>query len=123
MNHPKYKIVRKVIGRKLAVIALLTISAVSFATLGDGNAKKSELPKKSLLTGKTSYKQGSFSLRSGYSFRGNQVINTQAEKKYIRLNSAVTMQKGKTTYVISLKKKTGIGNVKIDIGQRQFQRN
>ena len=123
MNHPKYKIVKTVIGRKLAVIFLLTVSAVaSFATLGDGN-KNTTTPKKSLLSVRTAGKQGSFSLRSGYTFRGNQVINTQPEKRYVRLNTVVTMQKGNTTYIVPLKKKAGLGNIKLDLGNRQFQRN
>lgn len=123
MSYPKCNIVRKIVGRKLAVLFLITVSAAaSFATLGDG--KKSEGPKKSLLSNKTSTKQGAFSLRSGYTFRGNRVINnTPVDKRYIRLNTVVTMQKGKTTYIVPLRRKVGVGNVKIDIGNRQFQRN
>lgn len=114
---------RKVIGRKLAVLFLITVSAVaSFATLGDGN-KTSTLPKKKLLSGKSNIKQNTFTLRSGYTFKGNQVINSQTDKRYIRLNTVVTVQKGSTTFIVPLKKKVGVGNVKIDIGNRQFQRN
>jgi hypothetical protein len=125
MNHPKFKIIKKVIGRKLAVLFLITVSAVaSFATLGDGNKRGGALPKKSLLSSRTANKQGSFTLRSGYTYRGNQVINaTQPEKRYIRINTVVTMQKGNTTYLVPLRKKVGLGNIKIDIGNRQFQRN
>ncbi len=124
MNHPKCNIVRRLIGRKLAVLFLLTVSAAAFATLGDGN-KNSDKPKKSLLSNRTSNSNNSFSLRSGYTFRSNNIIsnNTQAERRYIRINTVVTMQKGSTSYVIPLKKKVGITNVKIDIGNRQFQRN
>ncbi|MBC7873687.1 MAG: hypothetical protein H7Y01_06815, partial [Ferruginibacter sp.] len=112
----------KVVGRKLAVLLLIAVSAVaSFATLGDGN-KKSDLPKKSLLSSKT-IKAGSFSLRSGYTYRGNQVINSQIQKRYLSLNTTVTYQKGNTTYIVPLKKKVILSNVKIDIGNRQFQRN
>jgi hypothetical protein len=112
------------IAKKLAVLFLITVTGmVSFATLGDGN-KKSESSKRSLvISGRNNIRQGSFSLRSGYSFRGSQVINTQQERNYIRLNTIVTMQKGNTTYIVPLKKKVGIGNVKINIGNRQFQRN
>ncbi|MEQ1678651.1 MAG: hypothetical protein ABL876_18285, partial [Chitinophagaceae bacterium] len=118
----KRQIVRRLIGRKLAVLFLLTVSAAAFATLGDGN-KNSDKPKKSLLSNRTS--NNSFSLRSGYTFRSNNIIsnNTQAERRYIRINTVVTMQKGSTSYVVPLKKKAGITNVKIDIGNRQFQRN
>jgi hypothetical protein len=115
---------RSGISKKLAVLFLITVSAIaSFATLGDGNSK-SDLPKKSLvLSGRSSNRQGAFSLKSGYTFRGNNVINSQTERKYIRINTNVTMQKGNTTYIVPLKKKVGIGNVKLDIGNRQFQRN
>jgi hypothetical protein len=120
MNHPKLTI-RRILSRKLAIILLLFVSAAgAFATLGDGKSK-SGLPKSSLLSNKTSLRQGSFSLRSGYNFRGSQVIN--AEKKYINLNTVVTVQKGNTTYIVPLKKKVIFDNIKIDIGNRQFQRN
>ena len=122
MNHPKLTI-RRIISRKLAVIVLLAVSAAgAFATLGDGKSK-SGLPHSSLLSNKMAIKPGSFSLRSGYSYRGNQVINTQSQKKYINLNTVVTLQKGKTTFIVPLKKKVVFDKVKIDIGNRQFQRN
>ena len=100
---------------------LLAVSAGAFATLGDGK-KKSSSSKSSLLSYKTVAKPGSFTLRSGYTYRGNEVINT-SEKKYIRLNTTVTLQKGNTTYIVPLKKKVILQNVKIDIGNRQFKRN
>ena len=122
MNHPKLTIVWKMIGRKLAVMLLLAVSAVaSFATLGDGK-KKGGSSKASLLSYKPTTKPGSFSLRSGYLYRGNEVINTN-EKKYIRLNATITMQKGNTTYIVPLKKKAILQNVKIDLGNRQLKRN
>lgn len=122
MNHPKLSIVWRVAVRNLATILLLAVPAVgAFATLGDGK-KKTNSSKNSLLSYKTSVKHGSFSLRSGYTYRGNEVINT-TEKKYIRLNTTVTLQKGNTTYIVPLKKKVILQNVKIDIGNRQFQRN
>lgn len=112
----------KIAGKKLAVILLIAVTTIaSFATLGDGN-KKSSLPKKSLLSSKT-VKQGVFSLRSGYAFRGNQVINPQTQNRYISLNTTVTYQKGNTTYIVPLKKKVILNNVKIDLGNRQLRRN
>lgn len=117
MNHPKLTICR-FLGRKLAVIVLLFVSAAgAFATLGDG--KKSEGPKNTKIT----THPGSFSLRSGYSYRGSQLFNTSAEKKYIRLNTVVTVQKGNTTYIVPLKKKVILENVKIQIGNQQLRRN
>jgi hypothetical protein len=120
MNHPKLTIWR-VVGRKLAVILLIAVSAVaSFATLGEGNKKSTS--RTSLLSTKTT-KPGSFTLRSGYTYRGNQVINSQVTKKYISLNTTVTYQKGNMTYVVPLKKKVVLSNVKIQIGNQQLRRN
>ena len=122
MNHPKLTLWR-IVSRKLAVILLLIISAAgAYATLGDGKSKSS-IPKSSLLSNKTSLKPGSFSLKSGYSYRGNNVINNNSEKKYIRLNTVVTVQKGNVAYIVPLKKKVLLSNVKIEIGNRQLRRN
>ena len=122
MNHPKLTIVWKVIGRKLAVMLLLAVSAAgAFATLGDGK-KRDGSSRSSLLSYKPLAKPGTFSLRSGYLYRGNEVIST-SEKKYIRLNTTVTMQKGNTTYIVPLKKKVILPNVKFELGNRQLKRN
>jgi hypothetical protein len=102
---------------------LITVSTVgAFATLGDGTFKrdKSSLRSRSLLTNKT--QASSFSLRSGYTFRGSQVINTQSER-FVNLNTVITYQKGNTTYILPLKKKVLLDNVKIELGNRQFRRN
>lgn len=104
----------------MAIFGLIAVSAVaSFATLGDGRIKKDK-PTRSLLTNKT--QTNSFSLRSGYTFRGNEVINTQSPR-YINLNTTMTYQRGNTTYVLPLKKKVLIDNVKIELGNRQLRRN
>ncbi len=104
----------------LAVIAVISLTAIAaFATLGDGRVKKNK-PGQSLLTNKT--KTTSFSLRSGYSFRGSQVINTQAQN-FVSLNTVLTYQKGNTTYIVPLKKKVLLPNVKIDISNRQLRHN
>ena len=121
MNHPKLTILR-ILSRKLAVILLMVISAAAFATLGDGKSK-SGTSKSSLLSNKMLLKPGSFSLKSGYSYRGNKVINNNSEKRYIRLNTVVTVQKGNISYIVPLKKKAILNNVKIDISNRQLRRN
>jgi hypothetical protein len=122
MNHPKLTI-SKIIVRKLAVILLIVLSAAaSFATLGDGKSGKSSSPKTSLLSSRT-IKSGSFSLRSGYSYRGNQVFNTHQESQYINFNTTVTFQKGNATYIVPLKKKVILNNVKIQLGNQQLRRN
>lgn len=105
MKHPDSTIAYSV-GRKLAAFVLISALAIgAFATLGDERKNKSSVSKKPLLSSKTSMKPGVFSLKSGYNYRGNQVINFSAEKNYIRLNTVVTMQKGNTTYTVPLKKR------------------
>ncbi len=100
------------------------IAVASFATLGDGKIKSvKEGPKKSLLSNKSTITPGTFSLKSGYTYRGNQVINPNSEPKSIRLNTVVTLQKGNITYTVPLKKNVILDKVKIDISNRQLRRN
>lgn len=91
-------------GKKLTVLALLAATTVAaFATLGDGKAK-SYKSKKSLLSSKTVLTPGTFSLKSGYNFRGNEVLTFEKER-YININTVITYQKGNSTYIMPLKKK------------------
>jgi hypothetical protein len=76
----------------------------AFATLGDGKASDVNPKKKSLLSIRKSYRPGTLSLRSNYSFRGSQVIGTQPNQ-YISLNTPITYQSGHTSYTVPIKKK------------------
>lgn len=89
-------------GVMVMILALATVGA--FATSGDGRAK-SDNPGKtaSLLSPKTSYKSGAFSLSPRYNFRGSQVMTTR-QAGYINLsNTQVSYQTGHTVYTVSLK--------------------
>ncbi|MEO5945713.1 MAG: hypothetical protein ABIP79_02775 [Chitinophagaceae bacterium] len=123
MNLTKLTIPKFYIGKKLVATILIAATTIaSFGALGDGN-KKSDFPKKfPFLSGKT-YSQNSFSLRSGYTYRGSRVLPTQSNNQYINLNTVVTHQRGNTTYIVPLKKKVILDKVKIELGNRQFQRN
>lgn len=102
-------------------MVILAITAFgAFATLGDGSIKKSKSTK-FLLSVKTSVKPGFFSLQSGYSFRGSQVINTE-ENRYINLNTLATYQQGHTTYIMPMKKKVAL-NGKITFNPNASTRN
>lgn len=105
----------------MAFLALSLFTVGAFATLGEGN-KRSSSPGNGLglLSSRSLVKPGSFSLRSGYDFRGSKLIST--EKKYFSITTMVTMQKGSTTYVLPLKKKVLINNICIDLGNRQFRK-
>jgi hypothetical protein len=118
MNQPRQNRIIRIAGRKLAVVAIIAASAASsFATLGDGK-KKNTRSNSVLISNKPSYKPGSFSLRSGFSFRGSQVMNTATqEKKVIRINTTVTLQRGNTTYTMPLKKNVIMGG-KVQFGIR-----
>lgn len=98
----------KTAGRASLILLLLGGLAIgAFATLGDGKTNKDKSRK--LLSSKVSVKPGSFSLRSGYNFRGKQVINFQ-ENKYINLNTVVTYQNGHTSYTLPVKQKVILNN-------------
>jgi hypothetical protein len=93
---------------KTALTVLLIGTAIgSFAMLGDGKGKN---PKdKPLLTNHDfTIKKGSFSLKSGYNYRGNRIINPDNSRNYINLNTVVTYNKGNSTVIIPLKKKVYI---------------
>lgn len=85
------------------------ITVGAFATLGEGNSKDKS-SNKLTLSGKGKYTPGTFSLRSGYTFRGNQVIDLK-ENKYINLNTVISYQQGNTTYTMPLKKKVILNKV------------
>ena len=86
-----------------------TIAA--FATLGDGNKKATpnSKPAKSILSNK-SVASNNFSLRSGYEFRGNKVINTR-HQKFVNLHTTLTYRKGTTNYILPVQKKVFLDKV------------
>ncbi len=93
-------IFKRILTRKLATLFLVGLSVAAFATLGDG---KSKGKKSSLLSSKPTITPGKFSLKSGYQYRGSQIINQQKDKNAFTRNSLVTYQKGNMTYVVPLK--------------------
>ena len=92
----------------LLVFAGLTVGA--FATLGENNFGKEKPKKSSLLSNKNNPSTGVFSLESGYSFRGNQVINLSRQSAINLSNTVVTYQQGNITYTIPANKKVILNN-------------
>ncbi len=80
------------------------IAIGAFATLGDGKASDVNPKKQSLLSIRKSYKPGSLSLKTNYSFRGSQVIGSP-DNQYINLTTPITYQSGHTSYTVPLRKK------------------
>lgn len=96
--------------RKLATVILVTVSVAAFATLGDGGKKSAK--KKSLLSSKSySYNYRTFSLKSGYNYRGSTIITPKQNAKFIMLNTVITYQKGSATYILPMKKKVLLDKV------------
>lgn len=89
----------------MLVILLITGSTVAaFATLGDGKSPvRKNNSGRSLLTNKTRTNQD-FSLRSGYDFRGNHVIDSR-HHQYVNLNTTLTYRKGGINYILPVKRK------------------
>jgi hypothetical protein len=107
-----------VLSRKLTTLLLVGLSVAAFATLGDGKAKSK---KSSLLNSKPTITPGKFSMKSGYQYRGSQVLNHQSDKKSFTMNSLVTYQKGNMTYIMPVK--TVIPQkVKISVGIPQLNK-
>lgn len=92
-------IFKQMLTRKLTTLLLIGLSVAAFATLGDGKAKK----KSSLLNSKPTITPGKFSMKSGYQYRGSQIINQQKDKNTFTRNSLVTYQKGNMTYILPVK--------------------
>jgi hypothetical protein len=94
------KIFKLVLTRKLSTLFLIGLSVAAFATLGDG---KSKGKKSSLLNSRPTITPGRFTLKSGYQYRGSQIINQQNQNNTFTRNSLVTYQKGNMTYILPVK--------------------
>lgn len=118
----KTNILFQITRRKVAALFLLSFFTVgAFATLGDGSSKKSKTA--SILSDRTvTIKHGGFSLKSGYNYRGNNVINPVKQDVYINLNTVATYQKGNRTYILPIKSKVLLNNVKVSVGVPQMNR-
>src|SRR5688500_3320927 len=109
----------RLLTRKAVTLILIGISAyAAYATFGDG---KSKSKKKSLLN-KTVVTPGKFSLRSGYQYRGSQLINQSKSTNTITLNSIVTYQKGRMTYILPLKTTVLTQKIKLGVGIPQLSK-
>lgn len=98
--------------KKLAALAImLTLSGFyAFATLGE-LGRRVNGGERPLLTHKKEVVKRSFSLKSGYQFRGSQVINLEKETASIttiQLNTTVNYRMGGITYVAPLNRKVAV---------------
>ena len=111
-------IFKLVLTRKLVTLFLIGLSVVAFASLGDGKTKGK---KNSLLNSRPTVTPGKFTLKSGYQYRGSQIINQQTQNNTFTRNSLVTYQKGNMTYILPVK--TIIPQkIKVTVGIPQINR-
>lgn len=109
--------ISRLIKKKVVTAALLTASIAAFATFGEGGRKDRG---QSLLLNKSHYLSAkTFSLKSNYNYRGNQVL-TGYTNRYIVLNTNITYQRGNNTYILPLKRKVLLDKVIINSTPVQY---
>ena len=111
-------ILRKLLTRKLTTLFLIGLSVTAFAIVGDG---KSKGKKSSLLSSKPTITPGKFTLKSGYQYRGSQIISQKKDNNSFTRNSLVTYQKGNMTYILPVKTIVP-QKIKITVGIPQLNR-
>lgn len=104
--------------RLVVLTIFLTVTVGAFASLGDGK-KKSTVSVKKLLSSRTQTFNGNFSLRSGYNFRGNTVL--QSEQKVIRINTNISVGKGNSGFTLPLRRQSIIPQLKLELGNRSLR--
>lgn len=119
----KRNIFLRLVNRKVITLTLLSfLAAGAFATLGDGSSNKKSKAVNILSDRSIIVKHNGFSLKSGYNYRGNNVINPVRQDVYINLNTVATYQKGNRTYILPIKSKVLLNNVKLSAGVPQLNR-
>lgn len=103
-----------------AILLTLFSGVVAYATLGEGRRKASKRKTQLRFSNRVESTPGSFSLKSGYQFRGSQVINEPA-KTSIRINTVVSLQKGNQVYTMPLKKQVWIEKIKVSLGNQSLR--
>jgi hypothetical protein len=106
--------IKRLIKRKLATAVLVTAYMAAFATLGDDGGKKGTKP------ATPEFSPRSFSLRTTYNYKSNNLFSTYKPQKFIMLNTVVTYQKGNATYILPLKKKVLLDKVKFNLAPSRF---
>ena len=106
--------IKRLIKRNVATAVLATASVAAFATLGDDGGKNGAKITNSHNTINT------FSLRTPYNYRSNNLFASPKSQKYIMLNTVVTYQKGNATYILPLKKKVLLDKIKFNPAPPKF---
>lgn len=106
--------IKRLIKRKIATAVLVTASVAAFATLGDDGGKKGTRAISS------ENNLGTFSLRTPYNYKSNNLFSSSKPQKFIMLNTVVTYQKGNSTYILPLKRKVLLDKIKFNPAPVKF---
>ncbi|MFM7671216.1 MAG: hypothetical protein ACKO6Q_01320 [Bacteroidota bacterium] len=103
-------------------VALLTLFSgmYAYATLGEGRRKSAKKKTALRLSNRIENTPGTFSLKSGYQYRGSSVLNE--DNSSIRINTIVSLQKGNHVYTMPLKKEIWMNKVKVSLGNQSLRR-
>lgn len=105
----------------LTLALTLFSGLVAYATLGEGRRKAAKRKAVVRLSNRTENTPGTFSLKSGYLYRGSSVLRGD-EKVTLRVNTTVSLQKGQQVYTMPLKKEILLNKVKISLGNQTLRR-
>ena len=94
-------------------MTLVAVSFAAFATLGGDDKKGS----KSFTPAHYNFSARNFSLKTGYNYRSNNLLNTN-NPRIITLNSTAVFQKGNVTYVLPLKRKVLLDKINFNPSNR-----
>jgi hypothetical protein len=108
--------IKKLIKRKLATAVFVTAWLAAFATLGDDGGKKGTKNLSSSEFNSTT----TFSLRTPYNYKSNNLFSSTKPQKFIMLNTVVTYQKGNATYILPLKRKVLLDKIKFNPAPVKF---
>lgn len=92
----------------------------AYATLGEGRRKSAKRKAQLSLSARVEATPGTFSLKSGYEFRG--VTFSQEQKNQLQVNSVVSMQIGNHVYTMPLKKRIWTQKVNVSFGNQSLRR-
>jgi hypothetical protein len=95
----------------LAIVMLFSIAQAVFADRGVGKKNKNKTIL-NIYTPSTLRNSIAFNLKSGLSYKGSLLTNTQTSGNSIMSNSLITYQKGNVTYIIPYKHKVAIPETK-----------
>ena len=107
--------IKRITRVNIVMLVLLVTSAITaYATMGIyTNSNNTDRPKSKLFSQQSAIKPGTFTLKSGYLFRGGQLLTT-TKPVYLNVNTVANYQIGKITYTVPLKKQFLMGKVVVN---------